>query len=57
MELNPITIDINEYPFELRPYLDSAKLYDNSGHSEARVIFIDKNDEHCAEYRRWFRAN
>jgi kanamycin kinase len=43
MELNPITIDINEYSIELHPYLDGAKLYDSSCSPETRVIFIDKD--------------
>ncbi len=43
MTLTPITIDINEYPAELRPLLTGAKLYDSSSSPEARVVFIDKD--------------
>jgi kanamycin kinase len=44
MELKPITVNLNDYPSELHPYLDGIKLYDSSCSPEARVIFIDKDD-------------
>jgi len=44
MELKAITINIDEYPSELRPFLDGPKLYDSSCSPEARVIFIDKDN-------------
>ena len=43
MELKPITVNLNEYPNELHPYLDGVKLYDSSCSPEAKVIFIDKD--------------
>jgi kanamycin kinase len=43
MILKPMTIDIDEYPAPLRPYLGGAKLYDSSCSPKARVIFIDKD--------------
>lgn len=42
MILTPIEININNYPAELQPFLSDAKVYDSSGHSGAKVIFIDK---------------
>ena len=44
MKLKAITINIDEYPSELRPFLDGLKLYDSSCSPEARVIFIDKDN-------------
>jgi kanamycin kinase len=44
MILKPITIDIEEYPASLHPYLRGAKLYDSSCSPNARVIFIDKDN-------------
>ena len=41
--LKPIEIDISKCPVELQPLLSSAKLYDNSCSTNARVIFIDKD--------------
>jgi kanamycin kinase len=43
MRLKPITADLGDYPLELRPYLDGAKLYDSSCSTAAKVIFIDKD--------------
>ena len=43
MELKPITINLDDYPSELHPYLDGEKLYDSSCSPEARVVFIDKD--------------
>lgn len=44
MTLTPTKINIEEYPAELRPLLNSgAKLYDSSCSLEAKVIFINKD--------------
>lgn len=42
MRLKPITVDYNDYPSLLHPYLTDAPLYDSSCSPDARVIFIDK---------------
>lgn len=44
MNLKPITVNIDEYPERLHKYLRGAKLYDSSCSSNAKVIFIDKDD-------------
>lgn len=44
MELKPIKIDITTYPNELHSILSGCNQYDNSCSSEARVIFIDKDN-------------
>jgi kanamycin kinase len=43
MKLTPITADIANYPTELRPLLNGAKLYDSSCSPDAKVIFIEKD--------------
>ena len=43
MELRPINIYISGYPAEFHPLLSKANIYDSSGHSGAKVIFIDKD--------------
>ncbi|MFR9201487.1 MAG: aminoglycoside 3'-phosphotransferase [Candidatus Gastranaerophilaceae bacterium] len=43
MKLKPITINLDDYPMELRLYLEGANLYDSSCSPDARVIFIDKD--------------
>lgn len=43
MKLKPITINWDEYPIELYPYLDGAKLYDSNCSPNTKVIFIDKD--------------
>lgn len=44
MNLQPISIDIEEYPAAMRPYLRGASLYDSSCSPEARVIFVDRDE-------------
>jgi kanamycin kinase len=43
MKLTPITLNLSDYPTELRPLLGGAKLYDSSSSPTARVVFIDKD--------------
>jgi kanamycin kinase len=43
MTLTPTTINIEEYPAEIRHVLDGAKLFDSSCSDAAKVIFIDKD--------------
>ena len=44
MKLNPININISDYPKEFNNILSNANLYDSSCSTEARVIFIDKDN-------------
>lgn len=44
MLLKPITVNLDEYPEVLHPYLRDAKLYDSSSSPNATVIFIDKKN-------------
>jgi kanamycin kinase len=43
MKLTPITINIDEYPADLRSLLSDTTLYDSSCSETAKVIFIDKD--------------
>ena len=43
MRVTPITVDLNDYPEELRPFLTDAAIYDSSCSPEARVIRIDRD--------------
>lgn len=44
MTLTPQNIVIDNYPVEFHSFLSNAKIYDSSCSSEAKVIFIDKDD-------------
>jgi kanamycin kinase len=44
MLLTPITLNADEYPAALTPFISGAKLYDSSCSAGARVIYIDKGD-------------
>ncbi len=41
MNKTPITVNLSEYPDELRPFLSGAELYDSSCSKAASVIFIN----------------
>ncbi len=44
MRRTPISINADEYPAGLLPFISDANLYDSSCSPEARVIFINKDD-------------
>jgi kanamycin kinase len=43
MILRPVTLELSEYPAELRSFLSGAKLYDSSCSEQAKTVFIDKD--------------
>jgi kanamycin kinase len=43
MILRSVTLELSEYPAELRSFLSGAKLYDSSCSEQAKTVFIDKD--------------
>lgn len=43
MQLKPITVNIEDYPEQLRPYLSGAPIYDSSCSQDAKVFYIEKD--------------
>ena len=50
MNLTRTTMDFNEIPEELLPFLSGAALYDSSCSAEARVVFADKYGGYFLKY-------
>ncbi len=44
MLIKPIKINLDEYPFSIRPYLQNAKVFDSSCSDSAKVIYSDKDN-------------
>ena len=42
MKLSPVDINLQDFPSQLRPYLDGAQVFDSSSSEDAKVLFSNK---------------